>query len=193
MRNKTRGTRNKKDGFYIVEAMIALGLLTIGFLGMITLLAQSLGLNRVVSDTYTANYLAMEGMELVKNVIDGNIAHGQNFDKDCAWNEGFSAGASYEVDAGLALTSKSSTECPGAAFARNSYGGKFIRFDAATGKYGYGAGTDTPFKRKITVRPNPTGNNPDEIRVNSIVDWVTRGGGEFTANVEDYLFNWQRK
>ncbi len=190
----------QRHGFYIVEAMIALGVLVFSFLGMITLLAKSLSLNRVVADSYVGNYLALEGVELVKNVVDANIAFLQNFNQNCVWNSGFQSEGSYEADWTSYFAVRSANECPGAVFtAGNSYQGRYLLLDS-TGHYGYAnGGTPTIFTRKITVTPNPSKSssnpigNPDEIKVESLVRWVTRGGGTFSATVEDRFFNWRRR
>ena len=184
-----------RAGFYIVEAMVALGVLVVGFLGLLTLLANSLGLTRVVSDTYVANYLALEGVEIVKNVVDANIAHGQNLNEDCAWNAGFEGEASYEADWQLWNVPGS---CPGKQFATKTfpigtYQGAPL-FLSDKGQYMYsGGGKKTPFVRQIKVTPNdPDPKKAFVLTVNSIVTWTTRGGGDFSVNVEDHLFNWQR-
>ena len=46
-----------------MEAMIAITLLLVGFLGTITLINRSVGLTRVVADSYVGSYLASEGVE----------------------------------------------------------------------------------------------------------------------------------
>ena len=45
---------------------------------MLSLLSNSIALNRVVNDQFIANYLAMEGIEVVKNIVDGNIIQGNH-------------------------------------------------------------------------------------------------------------------
>ncbi|MBI2623739.1 MAG: hypothetical protein HYW65_04215 [Candidatus Liptonbacteria bacterium] len=183
--------RGARGGFYMVEAMAAMGLLVFGFLGMLTLLANSLSLNRVVADTYVANYLAMEGIELAKNTIDANVAYKLNLNRNCEWDEGFEDPGSYEVDWTLA---PASPRCPGAVFVQTPARGRFLGFDPSTGKYRYGAPEATPFKRRIEITPDTTGRtNGNEVRVNSIVEWTTRGGGSFTVNVEDFFYNWARR
>ncbi len=186
-------------GFYIVEAMVALGVLVFGFLGLLTLLANSLSLNRVVSDTYTANYLALEGVEIVKNVVDANIAYGQNRGVDCAWNAGFKTAAIFETDWQLRLRPP---QCPGEVFATRTFRGTpYIATPLSRdekGRYGYPfGGKKTSFLRRIEVFPiwhpgEPASNPPNELRVNSFVNWTTRGGGQFEVNVEDHFYNWAR-
>lgn len=184
-----------------MESMVALSILTVGFLGMLTLLAKSLSLNREIANSYVGNYLALEGMELVKNVIDANIAYMQNLNnQQCKWNSGFETAGVYELDWRLTPVDRndSKKDCPGKAFAQWTYIGdplKMEQFVNPNGEvsymYGYRSGTPTSFTRRIEVTPNPQ--NSDELRVNSIVEWAVRGGGTFAVNVEHRLYNWQRR
>ena len=72
-----------KRGYMLVELMVSISLLVVGFLGFLGLLSRSLSLNRVVADQFIANYLAMEGIEITKNLIDSNIIQGS------PWNQSF--------------------------------------------------------------------------------------------------------
>ncbi|MDO8574081.1 MAG: hypothetical protein Q7R86_00440, partial [bacterium] len=67
---------SKRSGQTIVEAIIALGVLTIGFSGIITLLNRSLSLNQLVTDQNIATYLATEGIEVTKNLVDAAVIQG---------------------------------------------------------------------------------------------------------------------
>jgi len=53
--------------------MIALSILVFSFLGLWGLLARSYAITRIVSDDYIGTYLAAEGIEIVKNLIDYNV------------------------------------------------------------------------------------------------------------------------
>src|SRR6185369_4698812 len=64
---------DRRSGQSLIEAIIAITLLTIGFLGIARLLSQSLFFTKVVSDQTTATYLAAEGIEIVKNLIDHDV------------------------------------------------------------------------------------------------------------------------
>lgn len=153
------------SGQLLIEMLVALGILTVGFLGVMTLLSRALGLNRVVADNYAATYLASEGVEVVKNILDSNPIRGRG------WNEGFSSG-DFEVDAdSLALGANQD---------------RFLTFDSGTHRYGYGFTQTTPYKRTISII---LGSN--EVTVNSKVNWISRGGGTFSINLEDHFFNWR--
>lgn len=164
------GFLSNKSGQSLLESMIALGVLITGFLGMLVLLSNSLGLYRVTSEQYIATYLASEGVEIVKNLLDSGVI------QERAWGSVLPPGA-YEIDYATDLQAESPSP----------YSARKILYSADIGRYGYGAGDETPFRRKIVIEEISS----DEIRVNSIVDWVTRGGGQFSVNIEDHFMNWR--
>jgi len=155
----------RKRGQTLIETLVAVSVLTAGFLGIVTLLSRSLGLNRVVSDNYAASYLAAEGVEVTKNILDTNAIKGN-------W-PGISSGY-FEV------TYDSSSLSP--------YTGKKLEFDSDRNLFAYFGGVETAFTRRITIDIS----NQDEVKVNSEVNWITRGGGALKINVEDHFFNWKK-
>ncbi len=157
-----------RGGQVLVELMVAVSVMVIGLLGIFTLLAQSLGLNRVAADQYIAANLAAEGIEVVKNILDHNIIERN------PWNEGLERDGDFGVDySSIVLDDNLSDE--------------FLKFDKDSGRYNYTTGDETNFKRVITI------NNlsADEIQVNSRVDWKSRGGTTFSINLEDHFYNWR--
>ncbi len=60
----------KESGQLIIEAIIAIFIITVSVLVFVALLARATALNRVINDRYTAVYLAVEGIEVVKNIVD---------------------------------------------------------------------------------------------------------------------------
>lgn len=157
-------SRNK--GQLIIESMISISIAVVGILGILALLSRSTSLNRVVSDQFTGAYLAAEGIEITKNIIDANIIQLK------PWNEGFSSG-SFEADYNSAELELNQNR-------------QFL-FDSADNLYSYGAGNQTNFVRTINIQLVGS----EEIKVNSIVKWTTRGGGKFEVNLEDHFFNWR--
>jgi Tfp pilus assembly protein PilV len=167
---------SRSAGFLMVEALVAISVLVVGFLGIASLLSNSLSLNRVVSDNYTANYLAMEGIELVKNLIDANYI------QKCAWNSGFTDGQLYEVSYD---SMPQAGNCPGSALQTNS--NRYLSFGPATGLYSYSGSMPTPFQRRIKI----TFLTPSSTAVSSEVRWTTRGGGSHSIDLEDVFWNWR--
>lgn len=176
---------SKKNGYLMVELMIAITIATIGVLSIAGFISRTLSVNRVISDQFTANYLAMEGVEIVKNIIDANVI--ECLDIGTPWNkQGFSGVTQcYEVDYQTlrikgAPPKATNTNCLPVGSLNP------LLFDSANGTYNYDSGAPTRFFR--TVQINPV--SKDEIQVNSIVKWTTRGGGSHSVNLEDHFFNW---
>ncbi|MBI3046373.1 MAG: hypothetical protein HYY86_02460 [Candidatus Harrisonbacteria bacterium] len=157
---------SSESGQLMVESIIAISVLIIGLLGIFTLLSRSLSLNRVIADQSAATHLAAEGIELVKNLIDANAIQRR------PWNLGVNPG-DYEVDfndGALAVPQN-----------------RKLDFDSGSGQYSYDSGSPTTFQRLIVISQP----SPDELKVNSLVKWTTRGGGQFEVNLEDHFFNWR--
>jgi len=149
-----------------MESLIAITIATVGILGMFNLLSRSLSLTRVISDRYIAANLGQEGVEVVKNIIDNNILQNK------PWNQGLASGF-YEVqyDSGLEPD-----------LARNLF------YNSGNGLYGYGSnGQETKFKRQIRVERIGS----EEIKVEAIMKWISRGGANFEEVFEDHFLNWQ--
>ncbi|MDP2695675.1 MAG: hypothetical protein Q8O87_00275 [bacterium] len=165
-------------GELIIEAIIAISIIVVGLLSVVTLLSSSQSLNRVLSDRYIATYLASEGIEVVKNLIDTNYISGK------PWNDRLATGNNYLV----------SFQSPGLlaslpeSYRTVNYGDWSNTIpDGAYGLGFYVGGSGTNFKRVINIS-YPTTN---EMRVNSIVNWTSRGGGEFEINLEDHFYDWR--
>ncbi len=168
---------SRRRGQMSVEAIIAANILVVGLLGMLALLNRSLGLARTVSNNYIGTYLASEGIEIVKNLIDTNIIQSQ------PWNCGLLTG-NYEAD--YLSSVPPSPVCTSPYLSANL--GRNLFFDPTTTKfYSYsGAGSQTNFTRHLRI----TMIGADEMRVNSIVTWST-GMAQSSLNVEDHFFNWR--
>jgi len=174
----------------LIEAMVAISVFLIGILGMFNLLNQSLGLNKIVSSRYIASDLAMEGVEVVKNIIDANVAQGK-------WNDDINNGCyeiAYNSQKLSSLPSKKITDCDlNASINDIKKGLTYLNFDKKTGIYSYSAGSPTIFKRVVKIKNLPENCSPgdcNEIKVNSIVTYSIKGGN-YEIDVEDHFFNWK--
>jgi len=158
---------NKNSGQLLIELLVALSILTTGFFAVLGLLSRSIGLNRVVSDSYIATYLAAEGIEVARNIFDINSAQGLPWDSD--FNPG-----TYNLQYD--------------SLSFGSFADIYLKLDQ--GVYGYDSGADTKFKRRIEIRDivDPTGTIYGK-RVNSIVDWSGRGINS-SVNLEDQFLHW---
>jgi Tfp pilus assembly protein PilV len=180
--NHSRATKRK--GQSIIEAMIAISILTAGFLGIAGLLVRSLQLSRTTSDDITATYLASEGVELMKNITDHDV-YAKNPWGTCTNQFGFptcAGNGAYTVNynsASPALIGGPGAEC------FTSVAVPALDYDASTGLYG-DAGTASRFSRCIEITHSA---DREEMTVNSIVEWTTNGV-QSSLNLEDHFYNW---
>lgn len=158
----------QSSGFLLVEAMVAMSVLTTGVLGIFALMSQSIKLTRTVNDQYVASYLAAEGIEVTKNILDSNF-----LTKPGNWNEdGFAAIGCYEVDYATLSLGATCSNTP-------------LKFDGSL--YGYaGEGRATVFSRNVDISPVMDGGQVG-VRVRSTVTWM---GGERSFAVEDVFYAW---
>lgn len=163
---------NSTKSQIMVETMVALAMVVIGMLGMLGLLSSSIGINRMISDQHIATYLASEGIEVVKNIIDINTINGDPFNNGvskCNLGCKFSYGSTSGISVGL---------------------DDHIKFDSSTGIYSYYSGEETPFTRVVFVKTSDP--NPNELIVTSNVKWKTRGNIDEEVVLEDHFINWRQ-
>lgn len=169
-----------RKGQTVVEAIVAIMLLTTGFLGAVALLSRSFFLNRVVTDETKATYLASEGIEVVKSLIDHDIYQGIVGNGPGWVNPAplpCCAAGTYRVDyQSIALTPY---PFPQAA-------PTFLRFDPTVNAYNYVGSVTTGFNRWVVI----TYPNPGEVSVVSRVEWRTGPITSQNVILEDHFYNW---
>ena len=179
-------SRASRGGQALIEAIVALSALTIGLLGVLTLLSRAIGTNRVLSDSYIGTYLSTEGIEVIKNDLDHNILL-QQVNPATPWNAGVcdvgtGSTAAFELQYDTTDLSTAYIGDDTAVSTRN------INYDPSGG-YQYISGTPTPFVR--TVRVNCAVDGGEGVKVSSIVTWTTRGGALFSSDIEDYFYHYR--
>lgn len=178
-----RNTIHSRRGQTLVEAIVALSILTTGFIGIATLLTKSFELNRTTMNDTQATYLASEGIELVKNLMDHDVYVGFASGPGVYdWGVSFpQTGYYYDIDNNT--TSTANLPAP-----KNSPDVTPLDFDPNTHTYNYDAvdGTPTNFVRNIHIAKMLNGNEYD---VQSTVKWTDNGLSN-TITVEDQFYNW---
>ncbi|MFA6354099.1 MAG: hypothetical protein WCX12_00185 [Candidatus Paceibacterota bacterium] len=189
--------KKKNSGQAIIEALVALGILSVAFFAVLSLLDNSISLGNVVSDQNIATYLAGEGIEIVKNLVDTNISRRNSTSSPASFDEDFSIGA-YEVsyfdplDADDPIGSNTQDgKNPG-----KRIGDVGVRstnpldFDEVSGGYyqTYPAPVNpSHFYRTIVITRSPG----KWIKAESIVQWIGKGGVTKEIKLEDYFYNWR--
>ncbi len=192
------GRPGRRRGQSLIEAIAALGILTVGMLGVLALLSRSFSLQRETADEAKATYLASEGIEIAKSLVDHNVymgvAQGQETN---GWSGGlsgscfpFSSGGSnyYYVDFETYQCPSpqgSSTSDPLYFKPSGTAPGAGMYYDSADAAKVQGA-TKTNFSRVVEVsRPDAS-----TIDVVSTVSWTGDGIAGQSVTLEDTFYNW---
>jgi Tfp pilus assembly protein PilV len=188
--------REKKSGQSLIEVMVALFVLTVGMLGILDLLSQSLHISKTVGDETTATYLAAEGIELSENIIEHDVYQQNACLGVTGWAQG-SPDATFQVNHVYQLDYTTCTNLMDQATLCSSQlqptpAGSLqpLYFDSSTGLYNNSEnGVQTPFTREIKILPSDNSNN-NELTVQSIVTWDV-GLTQQKVTLEDHFYNWQ--
>jgi Tfp pilus assembly protein PilX len=159
-----RGVR----GFTLVEALVALTLLTVGLIPAFRQASDSIILAGLVRNSLIANNLAQEGAEVVRSLRDANWFTGNQFSTGL---DSCTTGCAVEFD---------STALLGSAFAAAP-----LKLDPQTGLYQYATGADTVFRRQVII--TPVGDH--ELVVIVRIQWPERSG-QRTHEIEYHLYDW---
>jgi Prokaryotic N-terminal methylation motif len=177
----TSQSRNNRRGQTLIEALMALSVITMGFLGIFALLSKSFFFNRVISDQLTATYLASEGVEVAKNLIDHDVYSG------AAWGNCFVGYVNGNGTADLALDN-TTVDCG----TLTTYASTMrLQFDPATNVYSYrttAGSVATGFSRDVRVALASSSN---EITVSGIVTWDTGPLTSRSIMLEDHFYKWR--
>ena len=166
-----------REGSLLVESIVGISIAVVGLLGILGLLSRSLAINKDVGQKFIATYLAAEGIEVVKSLIDMDYADGNPWNDTVKGGSGGSVG-SYEVSYDSIVL--------------DAVSGNSLLFNPADGTYSYMGGNPTLFTRTVNILEidNNSDGGTDEIKVNSIVRWSARGSTQ-EINLENHFFDWR--
>ena len=156
-------TYNK--GFSIIEVLVAISVITIGITGAMNLINFTISSVAMSKSQTIAVSLTQEGMEIVRSIRDSNWL------EKVAWDSGLGAGdyrVQYDNNSLLLLS-----------------GNPVLKINS-NGFYQYDSGTDTRFKRKMTISDV----SANEIKVVSEVTWDERGKS-YDTSAETRLYDWK--
>ena len=158
-------------GFTLLETIIAVAILATGIVASLTLVSKSIRSVSVSQNRLVASYLAQEGLELVRNARDNNWKD-SNYPTSVNWDDGWSDCTDCEIDYTVNTVS--------------DIGDPVLKLDTSN-FYNYTSGTDTIFKRRVTVVTIVAN---EQKQIISEVAWIDRGNN-YSMSVEGYLYNWQ--
>lgn len=76
---KQKASKKRQSGFSILEVVIAIFIITMGLIGILSLMGQNLQAKYVNKNGLIASMLAQEGLELVRNKRDNNVVNAESF------------------------------------------------------------------------------------------------------------------
>lgn len=153
-------------GFTLIEIMVAIAVMSLGVVGVYSLVSVVIRTSAINTDQFIASELAREGMELVRNIRD------QNWLRWDVWQEGLdicALGCAMDYnDAGL-----------------ESFDGRYLLIDP-NGFYNYQSGDASKFKRKIIII-----SQPESLSIKVQLTWSSFDAVEKLYEVEEKLYNWR--
>lgn len=197
---------SREEGFTLIEAMVSVTLLAVAIVGPITLAQRSIRVARDAKDQLTAEYLAIEGIELTRYVRDNYSANDASLpvnrtdwlNKANLWDK-CSTGCIPLVKNGYATMMETCTNanCQLAGVPESA---TQIYQETATSLYLQDTAvlvgvTKTPYQRWITLEPialSPTfaGGDPKrEVKVTVRVRWFNAGVSHEIV-LSETIMNW---
>jgi hypothetical protein len=175
--------KNEKS-FTLMEAIVAIFVITTGVVGVYSLVTQTISSATFSKDKLIAAYLAQEGIEIVRNIRDTNWLEGGTN----PWYEGLTGcSTGCEVDYYCTtVVDPDSTNPPSHNCLASYGGGNFLKLDA-NNFYNYATGTETKFKRKITIGAGPI---TDSLNIKVEVFWQEKGK-PYKVEAQENLYNWK--
>ncbi len=167
-----RNTRKPNAGFTMIETLVAIFIFGITLTATSFIMITNLNTAKSIRNGYIASGLVQEGIEVVRNMRDRD------------WFLNVPPGANpfgTTIPDGTRRVQWDSTTL--IAVGVNPP----LKKDSASGLYSYTTGTDTIFKRTITITtiiPNV------EKRIVAQVQWDERGVTK-SLSAEEHLFNWR--
>lgn len=175
MQDHATNNYKNKLGFSIIEVMVAIYIITMGLMGVFSLVSQNIRVQQINKNNLVASQLAQEGLELVRNIRDENwITVGSE------WNEDLSA-STFAIDYRGRNDKDDNADDIDDAEAR-------LYINSTTDFYTHlsSGNTATSFYRLITINSVTA----DSINVVCLVQWAA-SGQEVDYKAETMLYNWR--
>ncbi|MFH1427060.1 MAG: prepilin-type N-terminal cleavage/methylation domain-containing protein [Patescibacteria group bacterium] len=160
-----------KKGFSILEVIAAIFIISLGLIGVLSLILQNIQVQYVNRNMLIGTELAQEGIELIRNIRDDNWLAGRDWDDDLS-------GDNYIVDYTGYINSVSDiTEAR--LQIRDDVGEEGFYWHEATDD-------DSIFSRLITI----TTIDINSSLISSLVSWSERGRTH-QYQTDTILYNWR--
>ncbi len=168
---------NKNKGFSIIEAMVAIFILTFSITVLMSVVANSIFQSRYAKNEITATYLAQEVIDYIRNDRDSNIDNWTNFISQ--YDNCINSSCTIDVPTSN-INSCYSNTCPNFYYNENVDNGSFYNYN--------NSGSLSSFRRTVNIIMN---NSDDEMIVNVSIDWKNKSNSsEKSLEMKSSLLNW---
>lgn len=169
-----------REGNILIESIVSISLVLIGLLGIFSLLSSSIRQNKNAHLKTAAAYLAAEGLEISKNIVDTDVA-----DPEVPWDNTFGNLDFETFEVQYDTTRETIIPLGGATSSEK------LSVNSESGLFSYNTEeneTPSPFSRTIVVNRNES--EPDELVIQSVVEWTERGA-EKRVTLETVFSAWR--
>lgn len=178
---------SQKNGFTLLEGIIAMFVFAVGALSAFALIERVNTFTSISASRFRAIYLAQEAVEIVRNIRDSNLLY-QRTNGSLSWSFGLTTNCASGCEADYS----NYPDYGNPSWSLVSYnGGRYLKVPNLGSLFypffNYQDGTDTKFKRKITIQ-NP---QPDTLNVLVEIFWQERGQNFQVSSVQEDLYNWR--
>jgi type II secretory pathway pseudopilin PulG len=156
-------------GFTLIEALVALTLLTVGLIPAFLQASNAVALSASIRNTLIAAHVAQEGIEITRSIRDSNWFAGRPFS---AGLDSCDSGCRVQWDVQEVLPISGRGQQP-------------LRQAKEAGLLQYDSGDETLFSRTMVITPVGAG----ELQVSSQVNWRERSGNKSFV-IEYHLYDW---
>lgn len=170
----------KERGFSMVELIITVFILSFGIVSVYGAFTNIIIAGHNISSRLIAVYLAKEGMEIARNIRDGNFVNNEIWDKDIK-----------DCEKGCQADYKTGTSKETSLNKLKRYDdNKFLSLNT-DGFYSYDSGVVSKFKRKITItKPLKKESYKNDVLKIAVEVFWDYSGKKFSFATEGYLYNW---
>ncbi len=168
--------RIARDGFTLVETLVAISILLLVIIGPMTIASRGMQSAFYADEQTTAVYLAQEAIESVQRLRDNNALEvyepGGSSSDTWEWLSSLPLACTGNNGCDLDLSEGGYRTCSGS----NCVLKKYVGADSQDFVYGYGNGPDwevTPYTRIIKIEPDVTP-GLNAVKVTVTISWTAR-------------------
>ncbi len=167
-----------QKGFTLLETFVAVAILVMVVSGPVSLAITSMGLASVSQNQLVASYLGQEGVEIIRNIRDGNFINNRSWLSGLGPCSNINNGCYIDVNSLNFNAISCGVKCP------------VLKYDSNLNvPYNYSSGQDTIFTRIITVDPVP--GKTDEAEIKVTVSWSEKYQDTKSFVIQENIFDWK--